>query len=134
MKNKITILLPLVVVILFSSSCTKDKKENQFRSIGYIYNSVDSLPFKNTKFKVYFYKYANLVSKEETKEESFFTDENGYFDVTVNFRGAEAVWPSFHYGAAYIGPPPFDPKRSEQLNEGYLHIAYYDTVYTEPYH
>ncbi len=129
--KKIIFLLPILIVILVS--CNKNRS-NKYKSrfIGYVFNQNDTTAFANTKFKVY--TPASSFNVTETKEFYFYTDNKGYFDITVEDAGLLA-WPSYHQGAAYIGPPYFgNSKRWETDENNKIYISYFDTIYTTPYH
>ncbi len=133
MKN-IQTPLTILVLILFIVSCKKEEVKTKYRYTGYIYNEQDSLPFKNTQFKIYYFKPANLTNKFESEEDFFYTDSEGHFDVTSEVAGL-LVWPSYIYGSAYIGPPDFGTAlRSENDDANKILTRFYDTIYTEPYH
>lgn len=128
MKN---ILLISILITAFLYSCKPKKVEPmKIRYIGYIFNLNDSLPFKNTQFKVYRYTTTN----GKTEEHFFTTDAKGSFDVTTEI-GGQLVWPSFVDGAAYTGPPYFGNPKSENVdNSARISTAIYDTLYTTPYY
>ena len=123
-------------ILLFIISCKKKKEIVNTKIVkGYIYNSNDSTPFKNTKFKLYEWSYSiSNVLKEE--QEFFYTDSNGYFDYsTTKMSQIMLAWPSYHTGAAYIGPPEFGtPKNSIIDNENRVNTHYFDTIYTAPWY
>ena len=129
----------LFIIFLISamiSSCKKNSnKEFSHRRIGYIYNKNDSTPFVNTKFKVYYHRPSNGLNKEILKEVYFYTNANGFFDITTSINSGKLVWPSFYDGAAYTGPPYFgNSKRWETDEANKIYISYFDTLYTTPYH
>ena len=129
------IILTLTVFILFLNSCGKDKKKVfTYKRLGYIYNSIDSTPFKNTEFKVYHYNPSMAGLPGELEETLFFTNGKGYFEVTTSITSAVIVWPSYFTGAGYSGPPHFGTsKRYVTDNENNIVTFYYDTLYTTPY-
>lgn len=123
----------IFISALFYSSCSKQRtKKYQYRVIGYIYNNNDNTPFANTKFKVY--SPPSSFNVTDAKESYFYTDSKGYFDFISEHSGG-LVWPSYHNGASYVGPPDFgNSKRWETDEVNKLYISYYDTIYTTPYH
>lgn len=125
----------IIIFALFINSCSKHRTQAfKYRVIGYIYNSIDSTPFVNTQFKVYQYSPSNLGSKSKTEETFFYTDDGGHFDITCSHAGI-LVWPSYHMGAAYIGPPYLgNGVKSETDEVNKIYITYFDTLYTTPYH
>ncbi len=137
MKTKIKYIgfgLALVIFIL-SVSCTKRKQPiDKFILVGYIYNSIDSTPFKDTRFKFYSYKKNPLTGEEDLKEDFFYTDEEGYFNHTTSMIMGKIVWTSYFDGA-YNGPPPFGNVQRENRDDvNRIYTYYYDTLYTTPYY
>jgi hypothetical protein len=102
------------------------------RNRGYIYNINDSTPFRNTQFKVY--ESGGAFNREGDSTRLFFTDSNGYFDVTTRFAGG-IYWTSYHRGAAYLGPQRIEEYAFKD-STGYMidqHINEYK-AYTKPWH
>jgi hypothetical protein len=132
--KQISLITICLTLVLFS--CGKKKVLDWTKnSSGYIYNSNDNTPFKNTKFKIYYHTYANGVSKDKVEEEYFYTDENGHFNFTTSITGGLLVWPSYSYGAVYVGPPHFGNPKSENVdNAKRIYTDNYDTLYTTPYY
>jgi hypothetical protein len=129
MRNLIII---LATTILFGSCIKSNKPKKTIRHRGYIFSSVDSLPFENTQFKIFDNGIVTKTGDEKTV--LFSTDENGYFDVVEDF-GGEVCWPSYFVGSAYIGPMPFSPTNLKdsidlELNQN----LYFYKSYTKPYH
>jgi len=123
----------MVLSVIFFSACNKNKKKIQTNLKGYIYNSNDSTPFRNTQFKFYL-ETNSPISAREVTEDFFYTDEEGRFDLITEMYMGSIVWPSFHEGAAYVGPGKFgNVSRSEPVNDEGIRTAYYDTLYTTPY-
>ncbi len=136
MKKEIKILtLSAFTLLIFFTSCTREKlpdKRNIF--IGYIYNSIDSTPFQDTEFKVYFYNKNPLTGEVTLDEDFFYTDENGYFNHTTDMVQGVLAWPSYFEGA-FNGPPHFGaPNRFTEDEENRVYTHYYDTIYTTPYY
>jgi len=129
----------IICAVLLSTAiwCGCDKKEIQpYKTVlkGYIYNSRDSTPFRNTRFKFYNFSYATPISSSKTQESFFFTDEGGYFNHTTSQSQGVLAWPSYHEGSAYIGPPYLgNSKRFTSDKENRINTYHYDTLYTEPY-
>jgi hypothetical protein len=131
--KQISLITICLTLVLFSCG-KKETKKMQYHLLGYIFNSSDSTPFANTKFKVYNHAYANGVSKEKVEEFFFTTDNLGHFDVTTEITGL-LTWPSYSYGAVYTGPPHLGmPKRDETDNVNRINTTYFDTLYTTLYH
>ena len=128
------IVLLLIVMIVTLVSCNKNRsKKFTSRLVGYIYNKNDTTPFANTQFKLY--SSPSSFNVTEAKEEYFYTDSKGYFDVSTSMTYMDITWPSYHEGAAYVGPPPFsDPKYSTQDEKNKIRTYFQDTLYTTPYH
>jgi len=123
----------MVLSVIFFSACNKNKKKIQNNLKGYIYNSNDSTPFKNTTFK-YYYPNRSSFANSESLEHFFTTNEKGYFDFTTEQYQGQLVWPSYHEGAAYVGPEHFGPAKDFiQDNENGIYTYIYDTLYTTPY-
>jgi|GEM_PF-987198 len=135
MKNIINIIaISLFVFVL--QSCTKKVDRYEYRYIGYIFNSNDSTPFVNTKFKFYnSWKTGLSESTRKTEEEFFYTDDKGYFDYISSEMSVGGIyWPSFYEGAAYTGPKKLgNGKREEQDIENKIRTTFYDTLYSIPY-
>jgi hypothetical protein len=129
MKTNLIKLSLLLFIIVIASSCKK--KTRMFRFYGYIYNSIDSTPFKNINFKLWEKGYTGSAPHETP----FTTDSKGYFDITTEVgNGTSICWPSYCDCAGYLGPESLDAK-SEFLNsDGTLNTIVFDTVYTTPYH
>ena len=123
----------MLVSTFFFASCDKNKtKAYQYRVIGNIFNQNDSTPFSNTKFKVYLR--ASSLNTSDAKESYFYTDANGHFDFTCEHKGS-LVWPSFHTGASYVGPPEFSNTGTYYTDEANkVYVTAVDTIYTTPYH
>lgn len=124
----------IIIILLFSLiACDKEQfKPYTIKRIGYIYNSVDSTPFSNTKFKIF----RSMGKYKEPEEEFFTTDNSGYFNYTSSMRFGSICWPAYFEGAAYLGPPLFiNGKEKEETDIENKIITYsYDTLYTTPYH
>jgi hypothetical protein len=128
---KITILKLSVLLLCIISVTSCKKRERKFRFYGYIYNSIDSTPFKNTHFKLW--EKGSTYSQDH--ETPFTTDVNGYFDLTNDGKnGVSVTWPSFCYCASYLGPALPSPKPDFLNSDGTLQTIFYDTIYTTPYH
>jgi hypothetical protein len=129
--NKILFLV-FVTTLLFGS-CDKNKtKSYHYRVIGTIYNKNDSTPFSNTKFKVYLRP--SSFNATDAKESYFFTDVSGHFDFTSEHKGS-LVWPSYHTGASYVGPPEFGNSGTFYTDEvNKIYVTTMDTIYTTPYY
>ena len=132
MKNVHFILL--YFILLFIISCKKKEVINTSIIRGYIYNSNDSTPYKNTKFKLYSSSHT-ISGVLKVQEELFFTDSNGYFDYsTTTMTQGKIVWPSYEYGSAYLGPQKLGNVKSETRDDvNRIYIYYYDTLYSEPW-
>jgi hypothetical protein len=123
-------LIFIAIITLIATSCFKNNKPNRtFRYVGYIYNVEDSLPFVSTKFKVFDNGGVTKIGDEKTH--LFTTDSNGYFDVTTDFMG-RVCWPSYFYGTAYSGPPPFQGV-GDSLNIELNQLTNYLKTYTKTY-
>jgi hypothetical protein len=121
------------LVFLFLTSCEDDDITRNVRLRGNIYSSIDSMPFKNTQFKVY---KQNYIHPDRSITTLFYTDSTGHFDlvITVGDMG-DVGWPSYYYGAGYMGPPEFYPLPGKDTVFGNVeqHILEYK-VYTKPWH
>jgi hypothetical protein len=119
----------LLLFILSISACKK--RDRKYKYYGYVYNSIDSTPFKNTNFKLW--EKGNTYGQDH--ETPFLTDNKGYFDFTIAAgNGLFVTWPSYNDAAGYLGPDKLLFK-SEFLNsDGTLNTIVFDTVYTTPYH
>jgi hypothetical protein len=119
------------LLFLFLTSCEDDGITRNSRRRGYIYSSIDSMPFKNTQFKVY---KQNYVHPDRSITTLFYTDSTGYFDVVVSHMG-QVSWLSYYDGAGYMGPPIFYPLSEKDTvygNVEQLIVEY--KVYTKPWH
>jgi hypothetical protein len=123
--------LSFLLFIIFSLNACKKKNKVQYKVYGYIYNSIDSTPFTNTNFKLW--EKGNTYDSDH--ETPFMTDDNGYFDITIDVgKGISVCWPSFCDCAGYLGPQLSDPVSETINSETNLHTIYYDTIYSIPYH
>lgn len=123
-------ILILTLSVIFFSCIKKNPLPRTLRVVGYIYNSNDSTPFKNTKFKLYYRK-----GWYDADEEYFYTDSVGHFDYSTTTMSSGGIyWPSYFEGAAYLGPPKLGiGKRDDYNEENNTWTTYYDTLYTTPY-
>jgi hypothetical protein len=123
-------LIFIAIITSFASSCFKSNKPNKtFRYVGYIYNVEDSLPFTNTKFKIF--NNGGLTQVGDEKTHLFTTDSNGHFDVTTDFLGS-AFWPSYFVGSAYTGPQAIISNGDTNNVELNQWVTLYNS-YTKPY-
>jgi hypothetical protein len=129
MKTNIIKISIFIILIASISSCKK--RIRKYRIYGYIYNSIDSTPFKNTNFKLWEKGYTGSAPHETP----FTTDSKGYFDITNDGKnGSAVVWPSYCECASYLGPNMATNKSEFQNSDGTLYTVVYDTIYTTPYH
>jgi hypothetical protein len=126
------IIIIFATTILFGSCIKSNKPSKTYRHRGFVYSSVDSLPFENTQFKVFNNGLVTKVGDEKTK--LFSTNEFGYFDVTVDFTGA-VFWPSYFVGSAYTGPDRLiETGGKDSINENVNQSIIEYNAYTKPYH
>jgi hypothetical protein len=125
------IIIPIsILTLLLVNSCDKPSvTKRTFKYVGYIYNIEDSLPFINTKFKVY--NKGVVYRSDDDSTFIFYTDSNGYFDVTINFLGS-VYWPSYFHGAGYGGPGSIN-SNGDSFNVKKNEWATMYKGYTKPY-
>jgi hypothetical protein len=128
MKNHLTILVVLIITLAFTA-CEKVPKAST-RYIGEMYNINDSLPFKNTKFRI---TTQSQSIKSNFEDVYLYTDSLGHFDNTNNILVGHLCWPSYYPGAVYLGPSPFTPLTAETDLKTNITTAIYK-VYTLPFH
>jgi hypothetical protein len=130
MKTNILNFSLLLLFILSMSACKK--RERKYRYYGYVYNSIDSTPFKNTNFKLW--EKGNTYGKNH--ETPFVTNNNGFFDITNSGgEGSSVAWPSYVDAAGYLGPILMLGTKDQICNsDGTLCTITFDTVYITPYH
>jgi hypothetical protein len=127
-------ILIIITILLSTQACIKKHElPKTIRIVGFIYNSNDSTPFKNTKFKIF----KSNGKYKEPNEEFFYTDSIGAFDYSTTTMSSSngLFWPSYFEGAAYLGPPMLGNSEKWEYNEvTNTHTSYFDTLYTTPYH